>query len=269
MGIFFTKRGIATIKLAHHLGTYHCMLLLLPWARPVFGNLPFAGRCIQAVSGGLIYNWELLSLFFSFNHTHARGFSINSFARKAASTGIWVKVPSCVCPACDNIKKQSNCNAGQAWEITYLQEFSVSAIGGDREVSEISQGSKSDIFPRHKPLCNSRTEQDILLSGNLLKFSNLRRTLTHVWNSLPAKPDAARASALCEEALPYLSSHLYYCMFADLLRALCRLALVVCLNPWRRVNTPLNNHGINAEKLIMLKLRAGFTRLLREKEQFW
>ena len=120
-----------------------------------------------------------------------------------------------------------------------------------------------------KVRCISRKAQVIYPSDNLLKFSDLRRTFTDIWNTLTAKPDAARTSALCEEAHSYVSSHLYCCMFADLLHALCWLAHFICLNPWHRRNTPLNNHGINAEKLITLKLSSGFTWLLREREQLW
>lgn len=116
--------------------------------------------------------------------------------------------------------------------------------------SEISQCSKSDILPKHKVLSNGRKVQDSFPSDSLLEFSNLMRASTRIWNSLPAKPDAPRTSVLCEEALSYISSHLYYCIFADLLYALCWLALFVCLNPWHRMNLPLNIYGINAEKLV-------------------
>ena len=135
--------------------------------------------------------------------------------------------------------------------------------------SEISQCSISDILPKHRALSNGRKVKDVFPSDSVLKFSDLRRAFTRIWNSLPAKPDAPRTSGLCEEALSYVSSHLYYCVFADLLYALRWLALFVCLKPWRRMNPPLNIHGINAEKLITLKLYSGFTWLLCEREQLW
>lgn len=177
--------------------TYHYMLLLLPWGRPVFGNLPFAGRCLQDVSRGLIDNWELLSLSFSFNHTHARGFWIKSFTRKVASTGTWERVLSCVHPACDNIKKQSNCNAGQAWEITYLQEFSLSTIGGDREVSEISQGSKSDISPGTK--CSVTAGQNKIFYFQAVSWSS-QISGEH----LPTFETASQQSQMLQEHLLYV-----------------------------------------------------------------
>lgn len=97
--------------------------------------------------------------------------------------------------------------------------------------SEISQCSKADILPKPNVLGNCGKVQNIFPSVSLLKFSNLRRVSTCIWNSLPAKLDALRTSVLCEEALSYVSSYLYYCIFAELLYALCWLDFCLVQSP--------------------------------------
>lgn len=158
---------------------------------------------------------------------------------------------------------------GQASEIEYIQEVSISTSLEGWFFLKFPNAVKSDILPKHKILSHVRKVEDIFPSDSLLKFAILRRAFTYIWNSLPAKPDAPRTSVLCEEALSYVSSHLYYFIFADFLYALCWFALLVCLNSWYRMNPPLNIHGIKAEKLITLKLCSGFTWLLCKRQQLW
>lgn len=102
--------------------------------------------------------------------------------------------------------------------------------------SEISQCSKPDILLKDKVLSKGRNVQDIFPLDNLFKFSYLKRASICIWNSLPAKPDALGTPVLCEETLSYVSSYVYYCIFADLLHASFWLALFVCLNLRHRIN---------------------------------